>query len=106
MGSYMEGEAMINHILAKVQEEVVRQLVLWGNEFDDKNTANDWVSFCTHYLSEASYVGRKNEYTPEKFIENMTKVAGLAVSAIAAVLRNGDCAPRHYEKQPNGGASE
>ena len=89
-----------------IHQEVLRQVELWGTEFDDKNTANDWVSYILYYLGQASYSGRKEQYNPEKFKENMRKAAALCVSAIVAVERNGDCAPRHYEDLPRSGATE
>lgn len=91
-----------NEILAEVE----RQLKLWGTDFDDKNTANDWGQYIIHYLGKATYSGREEEYSPEKFVTNMKKAAGLCISAILAVERNGDCAPRHYEKLPRSGAKE
>ncbi len=89
----------------EVEAEVIRQLKLWGTEFDDKNTANDWVAYILYYLAQASYAGRKELYSPQKFQESLKKAASLCISAIVAVDRNGDCAPRHYEKLPNSGAT-
>ena len=88
-----------------VIEEVKRAVKMWGVSFDDKNTANDWSAYITNYLGKATYSGRAEEYNSEKFKKNMAKAAGLCISAIAAVERNGDCAPRHYEDLPNSGAT-
>lgn len=94
--------AVANDIVAEVE----RQLQLWGTDFDDKNTANDWGEYILHYVAMATYSGRKEEYSPEKFKTNMKKAAALCLSAILAVERNGDCAPRHYEKLPRSGAKK
>ena len=45
-------------------------------------------------------------YTPKKFREHLMKSAALCISAILAIDRNGDCAPRHYEGLPRAGAKE
>lgn len=89
----------------EVEEEVSRQLKLWGTSFDDKNTANDWAAYVLYYVGQASYAGRKEKYSPQKFQENLKKAAALCISAIVAIDRNGNCAPRHYEDLPNSGAT-
>ncbi len=88
----------------ELEEEVSRQLKLWGTDFDDKNTANDWVAYITNYVAAGAYAGRKEKYSSEKFQECLKKAAALCVSAIVAIKRNGDCAPRHYEGLKNSGA--
>lgn len=77
--------------ISLVQEEVARQLELWGVDFDDKNTANDWVAYICRYVSKAGV----ND-TPEQFKTNLIKAAALCVSAMNAIDRNGDCAPGHW----------
>ena len=89
-----------------IEEEVSRQLKLWGVNFDDQNTANDWCAYICRYVSEGAYSGRQNQYTPERFKEHLKKAAALCVSAIVAIERNGDCSPRHYEGLPKAGAKE
>ena len=96
----------MNANIEKVKQERERQQKLWGNEFDDKNTANDWVSFVIHYLGMGSYSGRGKNYAPQKFKENLIKAATICVAAADAIDRNGDCAPRHYENLPKSGAKE
>ncbi|MCK5615822.1 hypothetical protein KAR91_78890 [Candidatus Pacearchaeota archaeon] len=83
-----------------------RQQQLWGNDFDDKNTANDWVAYIGNYVNLAAYSGREAKYTPARFRENLIKAATLCIAAIEAVDRNGDCAPRHYEGLPGAGAKK
>lgn len=93
-------------IVAAIADEVERQHKLWGDDFDKKNTANDWAAYIVHYLSEATYSGRKPAFTAKKFILNMQKVAAMAVSAIKIVEQEGGIAPRHYEGLPRSGATE
>ena len=92
------GETIIK-VLEDISGEIDRQLKLWGTAFDDKNTANDWVAYICRYVSEGSYSGRNNQYSPKKFSDSLKKAAALCVSAIVTIARNGDCAPRHYEKK-------
>lgn len=91
-------------VIDEVCQERQRQVDLWGNDFDDKNTANDWHAYVSHYLGNATYSGRHEEYSSEKFRENMKKAATICIAAIEAIDRNGDCAPRHYENLLNSGA--
>ena len=90
-------EIIINEILNEVREEIKRQLELWGVAFDDLNTANDWVAYICRYVAAGAYDGRVQAYDSEKFEEYLKKAAGICISAIAAIKRNGDCAPRHYD---------
>lgn len=91
-------------VLDEVFSERMRQMRLWGNEFDDKNTANDWASYITNYVATGAYAGRQEKYTPKKFRECLKKAATLCIAAMEAIDRNGDCAPRHYEGLPHSGA--
>lgn len=67
-----------------------------GTEFDDKNTANDWVSYIIRYAASAADF----ELDQDEFEVAMTKVAALAVAAIETSRRNGGPAPRHYDSPP------
>lgn len=89
-----------------IEAEVTRQLKLWGTEFDDKNTANDWCAYICNYVASGAYNGRQEKYTPERFQKHLKKAAALCVSAIVTIARNNDCAPRHYENLPRAGAKE
>jgi len=97
-------EMDIDKCVQEIGYEVLRQLDLWGCGFDDKNTANDWVAYICNYVANGAYSGRQSQYTPERFKEHLKKAAALCVSAILAIDRNGDCAPRHYEGLPRAGA--
>jgi hypothetical protein len=93
-------------VIQDILTECARQNQLWGHDFDDQNTANDFVAFITHYVASGAYDGRKGVYSSAKFRENLVKAAGLCMAAIEAIDRNGDCAPRHYENLPRAGAKE
>lgn len=64
----------------------------WGNEFDDKNNANDWSAYISRYNGNASFAT-----TPGDWQKQMTKVAALAVAALEAFQRNGQLPKRHYD---------
>jgi len=101
-----EVDADVDGISQEVRAERIRQIKLWGTEFDAKNTANDWAAYLINYISKATYVRRDEKYTPESFRANMLKVAALAQAAVLIIDRNGCCAPRHYENLPKAGANE
>lgn len=82
-----------------ISAERDRQDGLWGNDFDDKNTPNDWVAYICNYVTTGAYDGRKKEYTPEKFREHLIKAATICVAAIETINRNGKCADRHYDEK-------
>ncbi len=94
----------IHRIAKEVGAERLRQEMLWGHEFDAKNTPNDWAAFICHYVGLATYSGCKDEYTPESFRANMLKVSALAQGAVAVIDAQGKCADRHYENLPRSGA--
>ena len=93
-------------VLCEVFTERKRQQQLWGNEFDDKNTANDWAAYISNYINAGAYSGRQNQYTPKRFREHLLKAATLCIAAVEAIDRNGDCAPRHYEGLPDAGSKK
>jgi len=96
--------ASLSEVLRGLELEVRRQEELWGTEFDDKNTANDWVAYICNYVAGGAHAGREEQYTPQRFTKHLLKAAALCISAILAIKRNGDCAPRHYEHLPRAGA--
>lgn len=85
-------EELIDQIFAEIKAEREYQNKLWGTEFDDKNTINDWSAYITRYLGQAT--GSENEAEQRT---QMMKVASLAVAALEAINRNGKFAPRHYD---------
>lgn len=96
----------IRDIAKEVQQERDRQFRLWGDDFDKKNTPNDWAAYIINYVAKATYAGRDEEFTSEQFRENMMKVAALAQGAVLMIDLHGKCADRHYEGLPRSGANE
>ena len=80
-------------IYAAIDYERDYQDERWGDEFDDKNTANDWCTYICRYATNAADFNG----TTVRFREQMTKVAALAVAAIEATDRTGELPPRHYD---------
>jgi hypothetical protein len=83
-----------------IMQERIRQDGLWGDEFDQKNTANDWYAYISHYMSLAM------RSHAQGYAVNMVKACGIAQAAILMIDRYGRCAPRHYEGLPKSGAKE
>jgi hypothetical protein len=81
-------------ILEDIRKEREYQVGKWGDEFDNKNTANDWVTYIAMYAT----AGARMDASPEDFRTAMIKVATLAVAALEAIDRNnGKMPPRHYD---------
>src|SRR5574341_470053 len=80
-------------IFDQIEDERDYQDAQWGTEFDDRNTANDWVTYITQYASRAGVMN----VTPDDFEQAMVKVAALAVAAIETSQRNSGPAARHYD---------
>ena len=83
-----------------IMAERLRQDGLWGDAFDQKNTANDWHAYVAHYMSLAM------RSSAQDYAVNMVKAAGIAQAAVLMIDRYGRCAPRHYENLPRSGAKE
>jgi hypothetical protein len=81
-------------VYADIERERHYQIERWGHEFDKKNTRNDWVVYCIHYLTRASTIVAAED----EFMQNMVKVATLAVAAIENSRVNDGTAPRHYDE--------
>ena len=83
-----------------ILNERLRQDRLWGDEFDHKNTANDWHAYVAHYMSLAM------RSSAQDYAINMVKACGICQAAVLMIDRYGKCAPRHYENLPRSGAKE
>ena len=77
----------------EIKAERDYQIDKWGEDFDSKNTANDWVAYITAYLGQA-YTIPFNKVQYRKFL---IKVATLAVAAVETLDREGNPAPRHFD---------
>lgn len=86
--------AGIQKILEDIGLEVTRAKQQWGEDFDRKNTLNDWVTYAGMYATRAAEMGR----TPEEQEKYLRKAAGLLINAIDMLRREG-FSPRHYDGQ-------
>ena len=78
-----------------VTEERIYSLTQWDEEdFDDKNTLNDWVTYICMYATESAKMARRDD--PTAIYDKLIKAANLALSA-ARRVREGTVAPRHYD---------
>lgn len=77
-------------IFIKIDAERSYQEQKWGNEFDNLNTPNDWVSYLTKYLGKSVNSHAKD---CADFRGNILKVATMCV----AILEREQYAPRHYD---------
>lgn len=93
MGSEMTLK-LESDVIREIQEEIRRSSTLWGENFDDKNSANDWVSYVIVYLGQAVRL----PWYKERFCENMIKAAGLCISALKTFYRNDGLPKRHYDE--------
>jgi hypothetical protein len=83
-----------DEIFTAIAAERNYQDSVWGTDFDDKNTPNDWVSYFPKYIARACTV----EVTTQDFRSAMIKTAALAVAALEALERNdGELIKRHYD---------
>lgn len=81
--------AIINELFAEIDYANEK----WGVEFDDENTLNDWVTYICMYATDAA----KMTAPPKEQRKQLVKCAGLALSALIALDRNGGFRDRHYE---------
>lgn len=78
----------------KVVEERLYQINRWGNDFDSKNTPNDWVAYIAKYLGQVVTM----PWNKETFKKQLVKVATLCAAAYEWCERtDGDMPKRHYD---------
>lgn len=80
-------------IYTKITEERAYQDERWGEEFDEKNTSNDWCSYICRYATRAASFN----LAPKEYRDNLIRVAALAVAAIETLDRTDVLPPRHYD---------
>ena len=81
-------------IFKEINNEQTYALKTWGEDFDEKNTLNDWVAYITKYTGNA--IDFLNVGNPEQQKLKLIKAANLAINA-AAHIEAGKVAPRHYD---------
>lgn len=82
-------------IFSEIDKEREYQNTKWGDEFDKKNTPNDWLAYV------GSYIGRAFTFpfNPDAFRAGLIKVAAICVAAVEACDKaNGDMPKRHYDE--------
>jgi uncharacterized protein YcbX len=78
----------------EMDKERQYQVKKWGDEFDRKNTPNDWVAYIGKYLGQTVTL----PWNPEEFKKQLVKVATLAEAAYAWCERvDGNMPKRHYD---------
>jgi hypothetical protein len=80
-------------VLKDIRNERDYQDTQWGQEFDDKNTLNDWATYIIIYLGNATSMGTD----PAEQRRQLIKVATLSVAALESFDRNNGFPPRHYD---------
>jgi hypothetical protein len=81
-------------ILEEVLKEREYQETRWGDAFDSKNTANDWVAYITAYAGKAVTL----PWDSKQFRTQLLKVAAICVAAVERLdSRNGELPKRHYD---------
>lgn len=83
---------MYEEIFDEVRKELEYANQKWGDEFDSKNTLNDWAAYTTIYMSQAL----RMDAEIDQIDANLRKAIGLLVNALRA-SRLGTLAKRHYD---------
>lgn len=87
-------DGVTEEVLKAVRVELDHAREKWGNAFDDKNTANDWIAYIVHYAGRAVTL----PWNPQACRAMLVKVAGLCISAIIQIdIKHGDLPKRHYD---------
>ena len=85
----------IDEIFNDIRKERAKQEKMWGQEFDDKNTINDWCSFITRYAGYATTYDIGGHIQREELLKAVT----IGIAAIQAFDRNGGFPQRHYDDE-------
>lgn len=85
-------------IFEEIETERLHQDTLFGPDFDDQNTANDWAVYLLRYTANTCEfnVGIEN------WRRQMIKVAAIAVAALEAAERNGQSLPQRHNDDSAG----
>ena len=84
----------ISEFYDKVSEERNYQINKWGDEFDSKNTPNDWVAYIAKYVGQVVTL----PWNKEVFKTQLVKVATLCAAAYEWCERtDGEMPKRHYD---------
>lgn len=84
----------LDKILQEISDERKYQQERWGDEFDAKNTPNDWLAYILSYAGKAVTL----KFNAEQFRISLIKTATLCAAAIEWCDKtNGKMAKRHYD---------
>ncbi|RWI96412.1 MAG: hypothetical protein EOR22_06540 [Mesorhizobium sp.] len=87
-------DGMTEDAFKAIRAELGHAREKWGDAFDDKNTANDWIAYIVHYAGRAVTL----PWNPVACRAMLVKVAGLCVSAIIQIdINHGALPKRHYD---------
>lgn len=87
-------ETVVDDIACEVLAERQYQQEKWGNKFDKKNTANDWMAYILSYAGKAVTM----PWDGPTYRKMLVKVAALCFAAIEWYdRRGGKMPPRHYD---------
>jgi hypothetical protein len=78
----------------EVEAERLVQIQGWGEEFDAKNTINDWSTFISRY---ATYLADGSRDARDA----LRKIAALAAAAWDTLETHGTFELRHYDEDPS-----
>ena len=85
----------MSEFFEEMTKEREYQIQKWGNEFDAKNTPNDWVCYIAKYLGQAVTL----PWNASVFQTALIKVATLCMAAYEWCEKtNGKMPKRHYDK--------
>ena len=89
-----------DQIIADIETERCYALKYWDQEFDSKNTINDWAAYINVYLARAIKMrkdGEPVEQQRSRQRSGLIKVANLAIAALEAFDENDGFQERHYD---------
>jgi len=85
---------MRQKIYNEIENERAYQDQKWGDEFDRKNTLNDWVSYINIYTGQAS----KMDTPKDEQRRQLLKAVTIGVAALERFDADNGFAPRHYDE--------
>jgi hypothetical protein len=90
-------EKFFDELVEVIRKERKRQNEMWGNEFDDKNTINDWGIYIHRYVAKATKMRELDDDHEQAFRVNVMKAITIGFAALEAQARNDGMPPRHYD---------
>lgn len=86
--------AHLTDFFNKILEERSYQISKWGNDFDSRNTPNDWMAYICKYSGKAVTM----PWNANTFKSMLVKVAALCAAAYQwCECTSGNMPKRHYD---------